>query len=216
MENKTNERRYHDYELRKIEECIESYGDELGELIADKIIKIYDALVNYIITTEEDAIKLAARINPSGNENLFFELKTLEYFQARVWECSAMRAHTKLVDATAIIKKLTRLEREYSKGTGAHVNYLRSLELRELREILDCSRAEIDLIHRKYEHHDGEEEKKPTRDDKRRSKLLHSLMVEISDALDEEIGRRHYENNSNKNHNKARRKSKENKSSTQV
>lgn len=216
MENKTNERRYHDYELRKIEECIESYGDELGELIADKIIKLYDAMVSCIITTEEDAIKLAARINPAGNENLFFEIETLEYFQARVWECNAMHAHTKLVDATAIIKKLTRLEREYSKGTGAHVKYLRDFEPRELRELMDYSRAELDLINRKYEHHDGKEDKKMTRDDKRRSKLLQSLMVEISVALNEEIGRRHDENNSNKNHNKARRKSKENKSSTQV
>lgn len=215
MENKANERRYHDYELRKIEECVALFGEEIGEIIADKTIAYYDAMVNYIITTEDDAVKLAARINPSGYENLFFDLKTIEYFQARVWECNAMSAHTKLVDATAIVKKITRLEKEYSKGTGAHVNYLRTLELRELRVILDCARTEIDLIHRKYDHHDGEEDKKPTRDDKKRSKLLHSLMVEINDALDEEIGRRHYENNG-KNYNKARRKTRGNKSSTQV
>lgn len=216
MENKTNERRYHDYELRKIEECIESYGDEVGELIADKIIGLYDAMVNYIITTEEDAIKLAARMNPAENENSFFELETFEYFQARVWDCNAMHAHTKLVDATAIIEKMIKLEKKYRTGTGAHVKYLRDLEPRELRELMDYSRIELDLINRKYEHHDGEEDKKMTRGDKSRRKLLQSLMVEINVALVEEIGRRHDENNSNRNHNKARRKSKENKSSTQV
>lgn len=216
MENNVNERRYHNYELKKIEECIASYGDELGELIADKIIHLYDAIVNYIITSDENFIKLAARINPSGLENFCLELETLEYFQARVWDCNAMHAHTKLVDATSLITKMTRLEREYSKGNGAYLIYLRSLELRELRDLLDYSRTEIDLIHKKYEHHDGEEDKKPTRDDKKRSKLLHSLMAEINDTLDEEIGRRHYENSGNRKHNKGRRKVKDSKSSTQV
>ncbi len=214
MENKVNERRYHDYELRKIEECIASYGDEIGELIADKIIRLYDAMVNYIITTDDDAIKLAARMNPVENENSFFELETFEYFQARVWDCNAMHAHTKLVDATAIIEKMMKLEKKYRTGTGAHVKYLRDLNPRELRELMDYSRTELDLINRKYEHHDGEEDKKKTRGDKSRIKLLQSLMVEINDALDEEIGRRHDE--SNRNHNKARRKSRGNKSFSQV